>query len=193
MTAVWRRGYLARSRSVCAEGEAASVRPASPADHGQCLAILNAALAAPDEDPAIRPILSAGDFSRETAGEDILVAVTATGAVLGFVTVARPDRFIHHLYVDPPHRRLGIGRRLLAAAIEALGGQASLKVLDANRAAVAFYRALGGAAGERGIGPDGAWTRMHLGEGPPRHKRLAPRLYFFRTASRRFVSPGRQR
>lgn len=55
--------------------------------------------------------------------------------------------WIHHLAVDPAHRKLGIGTSLIDAAMEGLRAlgcpKVNLQVRAANSGAVAFYRALG--------------------------------------------------
>src|SRR5688572_2182229 len=59
------------------------------------------------------------DFSRDTDGEAILVAVGHDDEPEGFLSVWEAERFIHHLYVRNSSRRRGIGQALL----DALGGQ----------------------------------------------------------------------
>ena len=82
------------------------------------------------------------------------------GRVAGFVSVFPPERFIHHLYVDPAHLRRGVGSALFAAALSALGGAASLKCQTRNPGAVAFYRRLGLIAADTGESAVGPWVRM---------------------------------
>ena len=88
------------------------------------------------------PAIDVPEFQRVTEAEEILVAEQA-GQIVGFASCYRPDRFIHHLYVEPAQWRRGIGRALLTQAVAGLGGPARLKCQSANLAARAFYRSLG--------------------------------------------------
>jgi ribosomal protein S18 acetylase RimI-like enzyme len=88
------------------------------------------------------PCWSADEFPEQVAGEDILVAVAGQQTV-GFVTVWRPDAFVHFLHIALPWRRRGVGSRLLAAARAEVGRPLELKCLVGNRLALAFYQRLG--------------------------------------------------
>ena len=68
------------------------------------------------------------------------VAVQAS-RVLGFAAVAEQE--INWLYVHPGAHRRGIGRRLLADAIEITGRPAEIEVLAENEAAISFYGSAG--------------------------------------------------
>jgi ribosomal protein S18 acetylase RimI-like enzyme len=70
----------------------------------------------------------------------------AEGAVLGFV--ARRDGWVEHLYLDPRHRRRGLGSALLSIARE---GETGLRLwcFEPNTAARAFYEARGFQAVDR--------------------------------------------
>lgn len=96
------------------------------------------------------------EFHRVTEAEAILVAELAD-RVVGFVTCYRPDRFVHHLYVDPAHWRRGIGRALLAAALGRLDGPAKLKCRQADLDARAFYRSQGWVEHPGGRDDRGPW------------------------------------
>lgn len=132
-----------------------AIRPFRPADRDQCAAVFVAArrLAFPWV-----PVetLALDDFDRDTADEEVSVAVGTDGAggetVLGFVSIYRPGSFVHHLYVHPAHHRRGIGRRLLSHAVASLPPPCRLKCVIANTAAMAFYRAEGWV--EEGHGED---------------------------------------
>ena len=85
-------------------------------------------------------------FAEATAGEEISVAVAddAGGrAVVGFLSLWRPDAFVHFLHVRADHRRRGVGRALLRSALATLDAPAELKCALENRAALAFYTRLG--------------------------------------------------
>jgi ribosomal protein S18 acetylase RimI-like enzyme len=125
------------------------IRAFAAADAGACAAIL-ATAAGMDEtiDPA--------EFHRVTEAEEILVIDQGDG-VAGFLSFYRPDRFIHHLYVAPRHRRRGIGRTLLVEALARLDGVARLKCQSVNLHARLFYRSLGWAEHAGGEDERGAW------------------------------------
>src|SRR3954463_972392 len=64
----------------------------------------------------------------------------ADGSVYAFMAVV--DRKIDALFVDPAHRALGAGRRLVQYAIEELDARA-VDVNEQNPAAVGFYEHVG--------------------------------------------------
>ena len=85
-------------------------------------------------------------------GRVILTAETDDGTA-GFVSVAPSgedgfDAYIEHIHVRPDLKGSGIGRRLLAEAVDkliAMGcGSAYLLVFEGNRQAIRFYERLGG-------------------------------------------------
>jgi ribosomal protein S18 acetylase RimI-like enzyme len=137
---------------------ASRIRPYIPADAPACVAIFERAWNAGH--PYSPRTINAADFAAETADETILVAEDERGHVLGFVSLYKPECFVHHLYVDPAHARNGIGKALLAAAVALAGGQASLKCQTRNAGALAFYRRLGWSDGETGDSDAGPWIRM---------------------------------
>jgi ribosomal protein S18 acetylase RimI-like enzyme len=133
-----------------------SIRPYRRADRARCAIIYVDArhLAfpwVPVED------FSVDDFIRDTIDEEIAVAEGridgGPARVLGFVSVFAPGHFIHHLYIDPQCRRLGIGQALLRRTVASHGGPWRLKCIIANAQAMAFYRAEGWV--EEGRGEDG--------------------------------------
>jgi len=89
------------------------------------------------------------------------------GKVVGFALyfhnystfLCLPGIYLEDLYVQPAHRRLGIGRQLLAALAAravALGcGRLEWSVLDWNAPSIAFYRGLGAE-------PLDEWTMFRL-------------------------------
>lgn len=104
------------------------------------------------------------DFKRETEGETILLAEDEQ-AVLGFAAVWEPDAFLHHLYVDPPAHRRGIGRRLIAEASRLCERPLELKCQTNNRPAIAFYRRLGFTPDDSGVSDIGPWIRFRAPPG----------------------------
>ncbi len=92
--------------------------------------------------------------------EEELWVAEEWGRIRGLVAVYRAASFIRHLYVDPDHLRLGIGRALLALALRHCGGTAELKCDEANRAAQAFYLAAGWRPVDWGWAPSGPWIRF---------------------------------
>lgn len=105
--------------------------------------------------------LSLGDFDTATQGELVLVAHRA-GRVTGFVSAWLPDHFIHLLFVAPGELRRGVGSALLAACLQRIGRPATLKCLQANADALAFYRRHGWEIVAPGRAEDGAYFLMKL-------------------------------
>ena len=68
---------------------------------------------------------AACDFDRDTAGESILVLCDQE--VVGFSSVWLPDRFLHHLYLDPGLKRNGYGSELLKQTVASVIGPMRLK------------------------------------------------------------------
>lgn len=99
------------------------------------------------------------DFEERLAHADLATFIAVdSGKVVGFITGAieenRPDRLperhatVGNLYVDPGHRRAGLGRRLfkaLAAWAEAQEGVShfEMPVLAVDQEAVHFWQAIG--------------------------------------------------
>ncbi len=140
---------------------ALTVRAYAPADRAGCERIFQAVqrLVVPEYSHSSN---EPEEFETVTAGEELWVAEGAgarPGAIEGFVSIWRPDRFIHHLYVDPACHRRGIGRALLSRAIRQCEGQAELKCGEANRAAQSFYMAAGLRPAGWGWSPNGPWIR----------------------------------
>ncbi len=93
------------------------------------------------------------------AGQLVMVA-TLEAALTGFVSIVRDgepgfDAEIENLHVRPQLCGGGLGKRLLAAAVERLAAagvtSACLWVYDANEAAIRFYERLGGAPDKHGV------------------------------------------
>lgn len=101
------------------------------------------------------------DFDAETAGELVLVARRA-GRIAGLVSAWLPDHFIHLLVVAPAEQRSGVGSALLAACLARLGRPATLKCLQANAGALAFYRRRGWQVVAPGRAEDGAYFLMRF-------------------------------
>ena len=60
--------------------------------------------------------------------------------VVGFISLL--DSFVGGLFVDPDHQGMGIGRELIAHALDHKG-ELSLEVYTANQQAVCFYASMG--------------------------------------------------
>lgn len=137
---------------------ALAIRPARPQDAGALLDVYNASRA------------SAGCFGAEAValaeflggieGEDVQVAELA-GAIVGFVSVWVPERFIHHLYVAPQHQAAGVGSALLDACEARYGRPLSLKCVTRNQRARRFYQRRGWRCEDGGVGEEGPWEHWH--------------------------------
>lgn len=101
------------------------------------------------------------DFERETKGELILVA-RQNEVPVGFISIWMKDYFIHHLYVDERYHDKGIGTELLKAAIQKTKLPITLKCLENNTKAAAFYLKKGFFAIERGQSEHGGYILFEL-------------------------------
>ena len=137
------------------------IRDYRPSDRARCADILTRAMAHAfhwTDVAAVTP----EDFDEFTSGEVIRVAET-DGEVRGLSSVWADDCFLHHLYVSPEAHRQGIGRALLADALQACDGRLSLKCQMQNTPARAFYRAMGFVETDEpggSEGPLGPWLWM---------------------------------
>ncbi len=105
--------------------------------------------------------LALEDFDAAVAGE-LVLAARRDGRIAGFVSAWLPDNFIHLLFVAPTALRSGVGGALLAACLERIGRPATLKCLQANADALAFYRRHGWEIVAPGRAEDGAYYLMKL-------------------------------
>lgn len=102
---------------------------------------------------------AADGFDGATEGELVLVA-RRDGRVAGFVSAWLPDHFIHLLFVAPDALRRGVGSALLSACLDRIGRPATLKCLQANTDALAFYRRHGWEIVAPGRAEDGPYYLM---------------------------------
>nr|WP_314071520.1 GNAT family N-acetyltransferase [uncultured Roseococcus sp.] len=100
------------------------------------------------------------DFSRDSQGEDILVARSAADEILGFVSVWAPDAFIHMLYVRREWRGMGVGKALLAALPGWPERSYRLKCLTRSTEARLFYLCQGFVATGCGTSPEGDYEEL---------------------------------
>lgn len=103
------------------------------------------------------------DFNKETKDEEIFVALHNDIAI-GFISIWLADNFIHHLYVDQKYQNQGIGNQLLKAAITQTNFPVTLKCLEKNTKAVAFYRQKGFVEKERGTSENGDFILFEIRE-----------------------------
>ena len=137
-----------------------SLREWRPADRAACARLF--AAVQPLAYPAARATLATvADFEASSRGEDLWIA-ESSGQLVGLIAIYRPASFIHHLYVAPAWQRRGIGQDLLTLGLRKCGGRAELKCDEANRAAQAFYLAIGGRAVGWGWAPSGPWIRYRF-------------------------------
>lgn len=101
------------------------------------------------------------DFDTAIRDEEVLVAIIDSVAV-GFISIWMPEKFIHHLYVDQKYHDKGIGTQLLKAAIDKANFPITLKCLEKNTEAVAFYKRKGFIETERGPSEHGDYILFEL-------------------------------
>jgi ribosomal protein S18 acetylase RimI-like enzyme len=97
------------------------------------------------------PLFAADDWDRLVADHAppnvLLVATDSGGRVLGYVAVHPQDGELFLLFVDPAYGGRGVGRKLLAAAHEALSAagceRAFLYTEERNERALALYEHAG--------------------------------------------------
>jgi GNAT superfamily N-acetyltransferase len=97
--------------------------------------------------------------------EEGWVALSAPGECLGFIAFQPQARFVRNLFVQERARGQGVGRALLSAL--PVGEPWQLKCVQANTAALDFYRALGWGALKHGRSADGPWVLLESPQGHP--------------------------
>ena len=101
------------------------------------------------------------DFDSDTKGEIILVAYD-NDIPIGFISIWMKDNFIHHLYIDQHYQGKNIGTELLKATIVQTHLPITLKCLENNTNAIAFYLKKGFVAKERGQSEHGEYILFEL-------------------------------
>jgi len=101
------------------------------------------------------------DFEKHIKGELVLVAIEENIPV-GFISIWMPNNFIHHFYIDQKYQGKGIGTLLLKAVIQQTQFPITLKCLEQNTKAVAFYRKKGFIEKERGPSEHGEYILFEL-------------------------------
>ncbi len=134
-----------------------AIRPAAPSDAAELLRLIGE-LAVYEklahQAVGTEPALVAALFGERPSCEALLAEREgrAVGFALYFTTfstfLCKPGLYLEDLFVEPAHRRLGIGReflrRLAAIALERGCGRFEWRVLDWNEPSIRFYEALGG-------------------------------------------------
>lgn len=107
------------------------------------------------------------EMMRLTQGEDIYVVTedgTSTDRVVGFIAIWSPEKFVHHLYVDPQHQGEHIATDLIQHCVNVYGYPLSLKCLAANMSACGFYDTSGWINIGRSLGSEGDAILYRLDE-----------------------------
>jgi GNAT superfamily N-acetyltransferase len=105
------------------------------------------------------------DFDQDTREERVFVAQCGDMRV-GFASIWPPDDFLHNLFVHPDYQGRGIGRALLDCCVRHFKGPATLKCLQANSRACAFYLHFGWRVVGTGDSCDGPYQLMRR-DSPP--------------------------
>lgn len=101
------------------------------------------------------------DFDQATEDEVIWVA-TVGNRPIGYISWWSPENFIHHLFVDPHFTHRGAGKALLQRCLSRMGRPASLKCLQCNVQAIAFYQSQGWQITAAGRSTEGMYYTMIL-------------------------------
>jgi len=97
------------------------------------------------------------NFAAASEGEDVWVAERPAVGICGFISVWRPQSFIHHLYVDPRFHHQGVGTALLASLADWLPEPWTLKCAASNTAALVFYESRGWRTIDTGVSENGPY------------------------------------
>jgi len=105
--------------------------------------------------------INVAEFRNEVEGE-LTYGSLIRDRLCGYISIWKPDWFIHHLYIDPSVHGIGIGRALLIHVQNMAGNNPlSLKCQTANKKALGFYNAAGFTESqESGEDEYGRWIRL---------------------------------
>lgn len=106
------------------------------------------------------------DFDQATEGEVIWVAVVGDRPI-AYISWWEPENFIHHLFVDPHFFHRGAGKALLQICLSKVGRPASLKCVQRNVQAIAFYQSQGWQITSAGTSTEGKYYLMIFHEQSP--------------------------
>ncbi|WP_216824385.1 GNAT family N-acetyltransferase [Emticicia sp. TH156] len=95
-------------------------------------------------------------YDTDTQGEYTLVAFIGD-VIVGFISAYEPDNFIHHIYVHLSYQKMGVGKLMVDAMLQQLKTPITLKCLQANQAAIAFYKKCGFVQKKKGISVEGIY------------------------------------
>ncbi|HIG42804.1 MAG TPA: N-acetyltransferase [Gammaproteobacteria bacterium] len=105
--------------------------------------------------------VSRKDFKSLVKNEQVLLAVREQ-QVVGFVSIWAPEKFIHHLYINPDQQKKGAANALIKSCIERHGLPLSLKSLTANTNACRYYENNNWVAENTGEGSEGIYCHYWL-------------------------------
>ena len=135
------------------------IRECSETDVDEVVAVYNKARAAVD-------CFTRGDMPRREfkcliRNEEVLLAISQQ-RVIGFVSIWVPEKFVHHLYVNPDQQKKGAANALIKSCIERHGLPLSLKSLKANTDACRYYENNNWVAEYTGEGSEGTYNHYWL-------------------------------
>jgi len=105
------------------------------------------------------------EFATSSVGEEVHIWCGRDTGVQGFVSVWKPESFVHHLYVAPSYQGRGVGTALLASLADWLPRPWTLKCANANVYALSFYLGRGWNVVGDGDGEHGKYSVLkHSGE-----------------------------
>lgn len=100
-----------------------------------------------------------GEETSEKTGKEI-----GGTEIAGFLSVWKPGRFIHFLFVAKEYRGQGIGSQFTAYAAKKYGYPLSLRCRETNVPALQFYRADGWQVQLHGHSVSGGWYLLRKGQ-----------------------------
>ena len=104
------------------------------------------------------------DFRMFALDEEVWLALMGE-ALVGTLSIFRPENFVHCLYVDPDAQGLGVGKALVAHVRRVVGAPLMLKLDQPNARAIAFYEATGWRFLGLGVRPEHVRSRDTFKQG----------------------------
>ena len=106
------------------------------------------------------------EFTEVSNGEMVHVIKAGAGELAGFVSVYKPESFVHHLFVAPQYQRQGLASSLLSSLHTWLPLPWRLKCIRGNTDALSFYAIAGWKEVGVGENEDGQYLVLEYNQEP---------------------------